>query len=871
MPQPTIKDIIGDIGRTSNPARLVELFVALFAKGRRGVRDARNSLGSEYFLSLWKSAGTSAAVRLLEVALKAYDSDAGSTELRELLRELPAETLAARTVELVADRRFSEASLLADLVRHFPTPLGLRLVRNYIQAGHPQDALSLLESQALAEDDRLSAQGLTLGATAAAQVSDFQAAARFVGQNLNRGVFGPDEAAAVCLAVRNGAYREAEEALGQHSLDARLAEPIRAAAVSLAHNDLRSAEEWISSFRSLIDPISDSCARLTDPRHLPESTAESICGFSGEGLERCMVLTRLFEAWHGPEPSTVKVRLLLLNLLTTMGNAEDVPAVPTHLQEGVNGQVAFIDDGLLSYALRVLLQCELEAGARSISAGCVPADGRAELRFTLERGAAAAPSGWRVGVAQRILGEIGAPASREVTDDDVILRVALPLDGCRVSRAGGGELIETVHRVTAEERRDTAEMLSFLVHDLKNGFSFIAQWAGEVEGGKHTLAALQERIRENVDKMAGYLNDCLKYLTLESDETVQSFSLEEAVREVARLLGGACASRGTGLVVEAEPGLPSYRGQRDRILSILLNLAKNSLEAMETGGELRLVARRGPSGTLVLEVVDTGPGLTGEARQRLFELSSKPARGTGRGIGLWAVRRHLEREGGQLEVVSGEAGTRFRVSLPAQLGPATAESEPDPNLLAPEALKAWRAAGELAATHSPPWETIHFLIRRAVLAQVQHQFGHLMLRSLYLASGLQLLDTGPGAPRRGRVLPALQQHIQGRFPWLGDTAAVEDLLRCVLRAVLDDTLARELENLTSVAVWLLVFGRGYRVAGVQVAPLACPPGWPEAGVAALAERLTELDALPTVQNEDGYLEAHLRGARVLQSLTNTRG
>lgn len=118
-------------------------------------------------------------------------------------------------------------------------------------------------------------------------------------------------------------------------------------------------------------------------------------------------------------------------------------------------------------------------------------------------------------------------------------------------------------------------------------------------------------------------------------------------------------------------GLSPAQTDETTVGQALLNLALNARDAMPNGGrllvetgELRLArpsagARSIPPGDFVsLSVSDTGAGLPPEARGRLFEpfFTTKPG---GSGLGLYALRRSVERCGGAVEFSTGAAGTRF--------------------------------------------------------------------------------------------------------------------------------------------------------------------------------------------------------------------
>jgi PAS domain S-box-containing protein len=114
------------------------------------------------------------------------------------------------------------------------------------------------------------------------------------------------------------------------------------------------------------------------------------------------------------------------------------------------------------------------------------------------------------------------------------------------------------------------------------------------------------------------------------------------------------------LTLEADPG---------QLFRALLNLARNARQAIEEHesggrGEIRVTAtRRGER--VVIEVIDTGPGLPPAARERLFEPFASVGREGGTGLGLMIARELIQGHGGELSLVeSVPGGTTFRLDLP---------------------------------------------------------------------------------------------------------------------------------------------------------------------------------------------------------------
>ncbi len=95
------------------------------------------------------------------------------------------------------------------------------------------------------------------------------------------------------------------------------------------------------------------------------------------------------------------------------------------------------------------------------------------------------------------------------------------------------------------------------------------------------------------------------------------------------------------------------------------NLLTNALDAMDGRGTLRVSTRLGKDAVIV-EVADTGPGISPETKEHVFDpFFTTKGVGQGTGLGLDISRRIVERHGGDISVDSRPGETIFRVRLPA--------------------------------------------------------------------------------------------------------------------------------------------------------------------------------------------------------------
>jgi signal transduction histidine kinase len=143
--------------------------------------------------------------------------------------------------------------------------------------------------------------------------------------------------------------------------------------------------------------------------------------------------------------------------------------------------------------------------------------------------------------------------------------------------------------------------------------------------------------------------------------------LEPVVAEVRDSLGLSQHSAVTwitavdrSLTVDADP---------EQLFRVLLNLARNSLQALEAGSadgstsHIRIAGRREGAVTII-EVSDTGPGVPAKAREHLFEAFHGSARSGGTGLGLAIAAELVRAHGGDIRLVEGTIGATFRITIP---------------------------------------------------------------------------------------------------------------------------------------------------------------------------------------------------------------
>ena len=243
-------------------------------------------------------------------------------------------------------------------------------------------------------------------------------------------------------------------------------------------------------------------------------------------------------------------------------------------------------------------------------------------------------------------------------------------------------------RRAEEANRAKSAFLANMSHEIRtpmNGLLGIAEILDQqVEDPEQRR--LVATMRESGEVLMCILNDLLDVSKIEAGKLELDpapFCPLDLARRIEALHTDRASAKGISLAVMTGRGTERRRlGDSHRILQILNNLVSNAVKFTEEG-EVRLSLRGGSNGPLVIEVEDTGIGMSAEQSARIFDDfvqadSSTARQYGGTGLGMAIVRKLTEVMGGEitLDSVPG-SGTRVRVSLPLPQADAPPVQTPD--------------------------------------------------------------------------------------------------------------------------------------------------------------------------------------------------
>jgi signal transduction histidine kinase len=247
-----------------------------------------------------------------------------------------------------------------------------------------------------------------------------------------------------------------------------------------------------------------------------------------------------------------------------------------------------------------------------------------------------------------------------------------------------GDEVGTAERELAAMQRDIASMLqqktrlaalglavSKINHDLRNLLTTAQLFSDRLAKlPDPSVQRFAPKLMHALERAIAFCESTLSYGRVqEAPPDRRMILLEplfEEVRETVGLLDPQSPIRWIGavergLMVDADP---------DQLFRILVNLVRNAMQALESRDtrdpgrdQIRITGRR-EGAVAVIEVSDTGPGVSQKAREHLFEAFQSSTRTGGSGLGLVIAAELVRAHGGEIRVVDGTIGATFRLTIP---------------------------------------------------------------------------------------------------------------------------------------------------------------------------------------------------------------
>src|SRR6476659_2205980 len=281
---------------------------------------------------------------------------------------------------------------------------------------------------------------------------------------------------------------------------------------------------------------------------------------------------------------------------------------------------------------------------------------------------------WLLGLwlSRRISGPIQAlaRASDEIASGNYTVHVPVGRGGSEVSHLSE-RFNEMAARLAATEERERQFLMS-VSHELRTPLTAIKGHVDALRDGliddPELVGASLEVVASEATRLERLVGDVLDLAKLRAHRfTVQTEEVDmgRLIEHAYGSFGDEARRREIDYELQGSETAPTIITDGDRVLQVITNLLKNAFRWTPDGGSIDVLLESS-NGTVRVDVVDSGPGISPEDAQRIFSpFVSRDTQGTG--LGLPIARELAGALGGrvELETEPGE-GSRFRLVLPVR-------------------------------------------------------------------------------------------------------------------------------------------------------------------------------------------------------------
>jgi signal transduction histidine kinase len=228
-----------------------------------------------------------------------------------------------------------------------------------------------------------------------------------------------------------------------------------------------------------------------------------------------------------------------------------------------------------------------------------------------------------------------------------------------------------------------SDFVSIVSHELRTPLTTIKAFA-ELLILKPNMSEQRRKnmisaINDESDRLKRLISDLLDLARIESGLAKMrrdDVSIEDVIFQTVTSMGPMLESKGLRLTTSFETPLGRLLGDRDRLIQVVTNILSNAAKFTNAGGSITIAVRQEaePEPYIVVEVIDTGMGISAGNLERIFEKfyrSGDQLSGAieGTGLGLAISRQIVELHHGRIWATSNEGkGSTFVLVLPVGQG-----------------------------------------------------------------------------------------------------------------------------------------------------------------------------------------------------------
>ena len=223
----------------------------------------------------------------------------------------------------------------------------------------------------------------------------------------------------------------------------------------------------------------------------------------------------------------------------------------------------------------------------------------------------------------------------------------------------------------SERRSHVATLAREMAHEIRNPLNAMSinlemleeELGGKTSGDPEDVKVFLRSIKGEIRRLRDLTENFLSYAR-PPQLNMDARDLNHFLEEICVFIQPEAEARGIHLVRDLDPLLPSVEFDSAQLRQAVLNILSNAQQVVPKEGTIRVRSRIDPKGEVRISIQDTGPGMTPEVKDNIFQPFYSHREG-GTGLGLPIARRAVEAHGGRIEVDSDLGrGSTFHIILP---------------------------------------------------------------------------------------------------------------------------------------------------------------------------------------------------------------
>ena len=230
------------------------------------------------------------------------------------------------------------------------------------------------------------------------------------------------------------------------------------------------------------------------------------------------------------------------------------------------------------------------------------------------------------------------------------------------------ETNQELNDIIKEYEEENKFLLSQITHEIRNPLTLIYSTLQLIEHKNPDVAQITywSNLKDDMKDVFSLLDQLSEYNHCDT-LSIDNVDLEAMLKDLSVSFQPYMTNKEASLKLSVAPDckdiLCTYPCDKTKMKQVFVNLLKNAVEAVDQHGTIEIACSMTSPSSLVISISNTGTTISDEELERIF-LPFVTTKSTGSGLGLPTVKRILLSHNGNINAISSENKTTFRITLP---------------------------------------------------------------------------------------------------------------------------------------------------------------------------------------------------------------